>query len=175
MTHRPIEDLLREADRTRVAQPSPQLWSRIHAGLDAELDARRAAEGDSAFAKTAGQPPASQQLPPSRAVPTRVAAPLRVVHRASLQRARRLLSVAAALLVVVVAGWWLIGSGEVKTGPTPEGSYAGGVSAVDRSSLEGPLSIDGAPALYVPRDAYTGVQVKLGDASTQEIRACSPC
>ena len=145
MTHRPVEDLIREADRdlTSRTSDSGRLWERIESGL--------ANDGIVAL-------PTDHT---ASAGAVRNASSMRVVHRAGRQRLNRLLSIAATLLLLLVAAWWMADEGVSHPG-TLTADEAGNQD-FDRLSLEGELELEGIPSPVLRREVYEGVVVKNGD------------
>ena len=157
MTHRPVEDLIREADRDLTSSTSKEgrLWDRIESGLDAD----DVVALPTTHTATAGA--------------IRSSSSMHVVHRAGRQRLNRLLSIAATLLLLLVAAWWLADGGVSDSGTLTAGG--GGSQHFDRLSLEGELELEGLPSPVLRREVYEGVVVKNGDQSITALRVCSPC
>lgn len=171
MTHRSIEDLLRDADRDQTYTPTgnaEQLWQRVAAGLDQrlapDLEQTVPAVLHQNGLKIVGSP--------------NVAPNLRVVHRANRQRFYLLMSIAAALLALLGAGWWLASPQGELDGldlVQVQGGAFDRPLQTDRSALEGELELEGDPSPTLRRDLYEGIVIKTGDLSISALRVCSPC
>ncbi len=152
MKEQNIEDLIRKADQGATAPISDSLWQRVEAGLDANLTSAHA---------------------PVEALAAKPISNLRVVRQANQVRFRRLLAIAASLLALLGVGWWL-SAPQAKVESEQLLSSSNDID-LDRSTLEGPLEIDGDVQPGVSRSIYEGVIVKNGEMSVSTLRVCSPC